>query len=380
MEFTRRQLLKTSCTLSGLFLLNKLPLWAKSPSEKENKNSSPSKASLREVMFYRTLQNQNIECTTCPKLCRVQPYNRGICGNKENRGGKYYTLAYGKACAAHIDPIEKKPLFHYLPNTTAFSLSTAGCNFTCKYCQNWQISQSRPEDVDNLDLPPKKVVELAHTQNCRSIAFTYAEPTVFYEYMYDIARLAKLQKITSVMISNGYINKTPLRELCKYLNAVKIDLKSFNDEFYQKYCAGRLKPVLETLTVLKEAGIWFEIVVLLVTTLNDSAQEIKKMCTWIKNTLGPDVPLHFSRFHPQYKLTNLPPTSLKTMETSWQIAKDTGLKFVYLGNVPSHPAESTYCPCCQKLLIKRTSYSAKITGLEKGQCKYCREPIPGIWD
>jgi pyruvate formate lyase activating enzyme len=243
---------------------------------------------LKESMYYKKLENLRIECEICPRKCKVADLERGYCGNKENRDGKYYTLVYSRPCSVHVDPIEKKPLFHYLPGTPALSIATAGCNIECKFCQNWQISQFRPEQVRNFDLPPEEIVRLAREHKAPTIAYTYSEPVVFYTYMYDTAKLAKQEGIGSVMISNGYITEEPLVELCKELSAVKVDLKAFTEKFYKEICSGELKPVLEGLETLKKIGIWYEIVVLIVPTLNDGGQEIREMSMWIIPSISPD--------------------------------------------------------------------------------------------
>ena len=335
---------------------------------------------LKEVMFYKKLDSLRIECGICPKRCQIADLERGYCGNKENRGGKYYSLIYNKVCAAHIDPIEKKPLFHYLPGTTAFSIATAGCNFDCKFCQNWRIAQFRPEQVKHHTLTAQQAVKISQQNSCPTIAYTYSEPTVFYTYMYDIAKTAKKAGIGSVMISNGFMNEKPLRELCKQITAVKVDLKSFNKEFYRNYCSGELRPVLDTLVRLKDIGIWFEIVVLVIPTLNDNPEELRQMCGWIKENLGPDVPIHFSRFYPMYQIKNLPPTPIKTLEMAREIALSYGLHYPYIGNVPGHKGENTYCPFCKKVIIQRVGYTIVKNFIVDGRCKFCHQPIPGIWN
>ena len=340
----------------------------------------PDIAPLKEVMFYKKLKDLKIECEICPKKCRIADLERGYCGNKENRGGTYYSLVYSQPCAVHVDPIEKKPLFHYLPATKAFSIATAGCNFECRFCQNWRIAQYRPEQIESIRMSPVEVIQQALRKKSATIAYTYTEPVTFYGYMYDCAKEGRRKGIGSVMISNGFISEEPLRELCKYLTGVKIDLKAFTNKFYRDYCSGELEPVLNILKILKRIGIWFEIVVLIIPTLNDSPDEIIQMCSWITENLGKDVPLHFSRFHPMYKIKNLPPTPVKTLEICHQIAINAGLRYIYLGNVPGHPTESTYCPGCKKVVIKRISYSILENNLKNGTCSFCGQPIPGVWE
>ena len=333
----------------------------------------------REAMFWEQRAENRVQCVLCPRACEVANEERGYCGVRENQGGKYQTLVYGTLCSANIDPIEKKPLFHYLPGTTALSIATAGCNMECKFCQNWQISQFRPEQVESVQVTPEKLIETCKVRSCPTIAYTYSEPVVFYEYMRDTAALARKAGIGSVAISNGYIQEKPLRELCRHLTAVKIDFKAFSEGFYADQCAGKLQPVLATLEVLKGIGIWFELVVLIVPTLNDSAEEIKQMSRWVVGRLGPDVPVHFTRFHPTYRLTNLPPTPVATLERCRQIAMDSGVRYVYAGNVPMHPGENTYCHACKAELIRRVGYQVSANTIKDGKCPKCGSAIPGVW-
>ena len=333
----------------------------------------------REVPFYEKLKNKQIKCQICPRECVVGDKERGFCGNKENRGGKYMTLAWGNPCAAHNDPIEKKPLFHFLPGTEAFSIAEAGCNFDCKFCQNWDISQSRPEQTQNFNLPPKDLVHYAKQVGSTSIAYTYGEPVVFYKYMVDCAAEGRKAGLRSVMVSNGYINPKPLRAACKVLDAIKIDFKAYTDKFYKETCLGTLKPVLDAMVTIKQEGVWLELVYLVVPTLNDSAKDIKAMAKWIHTNLGDNVPLHISRFQPQYKLKNLQPTPLNTLERVYKTCRNAGLNYVYIGNVPGHQAESTECPHCGKTVIARYGYLIKSNNLKGGKCKFCKTKIPGVW-
>ncbi|MDD5617665.1 MAG: AmmeMemoRadiSam system radical SAM enzyme [Candidatus Omnitrophica bacterium] len=334
----------------------------------------------KEAMFYKKLDEKTIQCGLCPRNCVLSDGMKGFCRARSPQNGTHYSLVYANPTAVHVDPIEKKPLFHFLPATTAFSIATAGCNFRCKYCQNWQISQFSPEETDNDYLPPQEVVSKAINYKCRTIAYTYTEPSIFYEYMLDTAKLAKIYGIKNMYHSNGSLNAAPAEELSLYLDAADIDLKSFNQEFYSDVCEGYLDTVLNTLKILKKNNVWLEITTLIVPTLNDDMGEISEMCAWIKENLGGDTPLHFSRFQPQYKLMNLPSTPVSTLEKARQIAMDQGLNFVYIGNVPGHFAESTYCPKCKKAVIRRVGYAILEMNLDsKGRSTCCNYPIPGVW-
>jgi len=304
---------------------------------------------------------------------------RGFCRVREAKGGKLYTLVYGNPCSYHIDPIEKKPLYHMLPATSIFSIATAGCNLRCKFCQNWTISQRAPEETDNIKMSPEEVVQQALKNNCTSIAYTYSEPIIFYEYMIDTAKLAKEKGLKNVMVTAGYINEEPLRELCQYIDAANVDLKGFDKKYLRKICGQELPALLEALAIFKEEGVHLEITNLIVPSLNDDMQTIEKMCLWIRDNLGPDTPLHFSRFTPMYKLRNLHLTPVATLEEARAVALKAGLKFVYIGNVPGHPAESTLCPDCQAALIKRAGYRIRENNVVEGKCKFCSREIPGIW-
>jgi pyruvate formate lyase activating enzyme len=298
---------------------------------------------------------------------------------RENRGGTYYTLVYSRAVTAAVDPVEKKPFFHFHPGSLAFSIATAGCNVNCKMCQNWEISQVRPEQVRSLYLPPADVARAAAGNRCMSISYTYSEPVVFYEYMAATADAGHAAGVKSVVVSGGYIQADPLRKLCRRVDAVKIDLKAFSPKFYKEIVNGEIKPVLDTLVLLRTEKMWCEVVYLVVPTLNDGDTELRGLAKWVKENLGPDVPLHFSRFHPEYLLKNLPPTPLATLERAKAIADAEGLHYVYLGNVPGHPAESTYCPRCRRVVVERAGFSISAMNIQKGKCKFCREPIAGVW-
>jgi len=386
-QVTRRDFLRTTATLGGTLGTFSLfsPSFSLAGTDRvpENKNEGGIKGAseqfVTEAKYYRKLDGLKVECELCPKKCIVADMERGACGVRENRGGVYYTLVMNRLCSFNIDPIEKKPLNHFLPATNVTSIATPGCNFECRFCLNWQISQFRPEEISCHDVPPEAVVEETVARGIPSIAYTYSEPVVFFEYMYEVAKLARARGIKNVVVSNGYIEEKPLRDLCKVVDAIKIDLKAFTDSFYTNICAGTLKPVLRTLKIIKEEGVWNEIVVLLVTTLNDGENEIRDMCKWVVEALGPDVPMHFSRFHKEYMLQNLPDTPIAVIERARRIAVEEGVKFAYVGNVPGHKWESTYCPKCGKKIIGRVGFYIASRDIKNGTCAYCGESIPGVW-
>ncbi len=332
-----------------------------------------------EARYYKKLPDREIECLLCPRKCKLGDKERGYCGVRQNDGGTYYTLVYGKACTMNVDPIEKKPFFHVLPRSQAFSIATAGCNVNCKFCQNWEISQVRPEQVSHFDLPPKAVVEAALKYRCLSIAYTYSEPVVFFEYMYDASVEARRKGIRNVVVTGGHISPEPLEALIQVVDAIKVDLKAFQQDFYTAYVRGELQPVLDAIRTIGRSKRWLEIVYLVIPTLNDEPGQIRKMAQWILKEIGPDRPLHFTQFHPMYLIKNLPPTPVSTLEKLRQIALQEGLHYVYLGNVPGHEGENTFCPSCKKMIIRRIGFDIDQIELKGGACKFCQTPIPGIW-
>ena len=348
------------------------PLWAVPHKQDDSRFTVEAK-------FYEKLQNKKIKCKLCPRECTVGDRERGYCGVRENRGGTYYSLVHSRVCAAHVDPVEKKPLFHYLPGTLAFSLATAGCNVNCKFCQNWDISQVRPEQVPAEYAPPKTVTEWAKQHQCPTIAYTYSEPVVFSEYIMDAADAGHQAGIRSVVVSNGYIQEEALKAAYGKMDAVKIDLKAFSESYYREVVVGELKPVLDTLVRLQKMEKWTEIVYLVVPTLNDSDAEFRGLARWIKTNLGADVPIHFTQFHPEYLLKNLPITPVATLERAKAIADAEGLHYVYIGNVPGHAAQNTYCPKCRHVLVERVGFTASKVAIRKGACPFCRQAIPGVW-
>ncbi len=304
---------------------------------------------------------------------------RGECRVRVNRGGKLRTLVYGKPCSLHVDPVEKKPMFHFLPGSPIFSIATAGCNLSCLFCQNWSISQSDPEDLENHDYPPERVIEAARRSGCESIAYTYTDPVIYFEYALDTARLARKAGMKNVLVTAAYIEEEPLRELCEVTDGANVDLKSFDDNYYREICNGRLKPVLRSLEIMHEAGVLVEITNLVVPTLNDDPGMIAEMCVWIRDTLGAETPLHFSRFHPRHRLANLPPTSKETLILAAETALGAGLKHVYVGNLRDRRFEHTYCPACGKAVIRRAGFRILERNMKNGACAHCGRALRGVW-
>lgn len=334
---------------------------------------------MKEALFYKKLKDKNVQCMLCPRKCVIAQGKRGFCRVRENKDGKLFSVVYARPCTEAVDPIEKKPLFHFLPGSMAYSIATPGCNLACKHCQNWSISQVMPEEVPCHEAKPEDVVERALQADCESISYTYIEPTIFYEYILDIAKLARKKGLKNTMVTNGFINQEPLKELYKYIDAANIDLKGFTEEFYKNVCSAQLKPVLEAIKTMKKMNVWIEITNLIIPTLNDDMNKIKEMCEWIVKNLGNDVPLHFSRFFPYYKLMHLPPTPIETLTKAYDIAVKTGIKYVYVGNIITDKYENTHCPKCKKLLIERTAFFVKQNNIENNKCKFCKEKIAGVF-
>jgi pyruvate formate lyase activating enzyme len=373
-EFLKCGLLGTGAILSGIgnpLSANPVSIFTDIPEDKLWKWS-------KEGLYYSETP-RGVKCLICPNECTLKENEVSTCHNRINVGNKIYTIAYGNPCAVNIDPVEKKPFYHFLPSSRAFSIATAGCNFACLNCQNWTISQVSPRETQNFDLMPARVVEECLKNKCESIAYTYSEPITFYEYTIDTAKIAREKGLKNILHSAGYINEEPLRNLCKYIDAANIDLKSFRESIYLKLSAGKLQPVLNTLKVLKEEGVWLEITNLVVPGWTDDLVMIKEMCAWLHNNGFDDTPVFFSRFQPLYKLTQLPVTPIATIEKAREIAMKEGLKYVYSGNVPGTESENTYCPKCKKAIVLRKGYTVLENNLDNGNCKYCREKIPGVW-
>ena len=332
-----------------------------------------------EARFYEKLPGKTVRCHLCPRGCIVADRERGHCRIRENRGGTYYTLVHSRVCAAHVDPIEKKPFFHFDPGIMAFSLATVGCNVTCKFCQNWEISQAKPEELPARYMPPADIATLAKQNQCPAVALTYSEPTVWNEFVTDTADAARPEGLKTVVVSNGFIQQEPLKRLCRHVDAIKIDMKAFSEKYYREVVDADLHSILDTLVTTRKEAKWMEIVHLVVPTLNDGDAEFRDLARWIKANLGTDVPIHFTRFHPMFLLKNLPPTPVETLERAKAITDAEGLEYVYVGNVPGHPAENTYCPKCRHLLIERVGFTVTQNHIRKGKCEYCQRAIPGVW-
>lgn len=331
------------------------------------------------AMHWKKLDKSTVQCGLCPNECVLGNGERGACRVRENRKGTLYTLIYSRLAAMHVDPVEKKPFFHFLPGSMAYSVATAGCNFSCKFCQNWELSQAKPEDLDAVMVSPDALAHRAHASSSRIIAFTYNEPTIQYEYIIDASRKAREKHLRPVIVSNGYIRPEAGRQLTTSLDAIKIDLKSFSQKFYGEICGGVLNHVLKNLELVHKSGTWLEIVVLVIPTLNDSESEIRSMARWVKRNLSTDVPMHFTRFQSTYLMRNLPPTPVETLEQCREAARAEGIRYAYVGNVPGHRWENTYCHNCGAMIIRRSGFYAVTSMLRNGHCPHCATRIPGVW-
>ncbi|MBI4618708.1 MAG: AmmeMemoRadiSam system radical SAM enzyme [Desulfobacterales bacterium] len=334
---------------------------------------------MKEAMLYDKSGDGKVKCSLCNHRCTIAPLKRGVCGVRENREGVLYSLVYNKAISRNVDPIEKKPIFHLFPGSESFSIATAGCNFKCLHCQNSDISQM-PRDQDLIpgrDLEPKEIVSQALQYNCKSISYTYTEPTIFFEYAYDTAELAHKKGIKNVFVTNGYMTKEALHKIRPYLDAANVDLKSFSDDFYKEICGAKLNFVLDSIRTLKELGVWVEITTLIIPTLNDGEEELKSIAEFIKE-VGEEIPWHVSAFHPTYKLLDRPRTSAKTLHRAREIGLGVGLRYVYCGNIPGDEGENTYCYNCKELLIQRYGYQILKNRVKDGLCPDCEAKIDGI--
>ncbi|MEI8349231.1 MAG: AmmeMemoRadiSam system radical SAM enzyme [Candidatus Omnitrophota bacterium] len=334
----------------------------------------------KEASFYSKEPHQSVRCFLCAHRCSIKNESTGICGVRKNQEGILYALNYGQVVAAHIDPIEKKPLFHFFPGTTSYSLACVGCNFKCSFCQNWQISQtafSRAVGVDGFGVTPDKIVQEAKLHNCPSISYTYTEPTIYFEFAYDCAKQAKENGLYNVFVTNGYMSKEALVSISPYLDAANVDLKSFRQDFYHTFCKASLQPVLESIALMHSLNIWLEITTLIIPGANDSEDQLRDIARFLCS-IDASIPWHLSAFHPDYKLTDVCSTPAKTLEKAYGIGKDEGLKYVYMGNIYTPRGENTYCPSCKQLLIEREGFLVKQQKIKEGTCPYCGIRIEGL--
>lgn len=329
---------------------------------------------------YDSLPGKKTKCYICPLNCILEDGQTCFCRTRKNHAGKLFSHAYNNPCVLLVDPVEKTPLNHFLPGSSALSIAVGGCNLRCLYCQNWQQSQAKPEELKTFELTSKDAVEGAKKKDCKVIAYTYTEPASFYEYIMEIAALAKEYKIKNVAATAAYINPKPMKDLCKVIDGFAVALKGFDEKYYEKVLGSKLKPVLKALEVVKESGKWLEITTLIVPTYNDDLTKIKEMCVWIKQNLGTKVPYHFARFVPEYKLKDLPRTPLQTLEKCRDIALETGLEYVYLSNVAPHEGNDTFCPKCKGKVVKRLGFKILENSLDNGACKKCGTKLPGVWN
>lgn len=332
-----------------------------------------------------TISNRDtltVRCELCHHNCLIQNHGRGLCKVRQNVDGTLYSLVYGQLVSENIDPVEKKPIFHLLPGSTSLSIATVGCNFKCRHCQNHQISQwphNNPGQIPGRTTSPEQVVATAKQHGCASISYTYVEPTIFYEFAFDTARIAHQQGIKNIFVSNGYTAPGVTREIAPFLDANNIDLKAFTESFYRDICHAKLRPVLDTIQLMKELGVWVEVTTLIIPGLNDSDQELRSIAEFIHG-VDPNMPWHVSRFHPTYEMTDRPPTPASTLHRAREIGAVAGLRHIYTGNIPGQGGEDTLCPNCQQTLIKRWGYQIQTNSLRHGACPFCGTAISGIWE
>lgn len=335
---------------------------------------------MTEAMFYEKLKENKVKCTLCPHKCTITDGKTGICGVRKNINGTLFALTHSLAVAQNTDPIEKKPLFHFLPGTRSFSIASAGCNLKCLHCQNYSISQlpCATGNIAGEKLPPVEVVKMAEYMECKSISYTYTEPTIFFEYAYDTSVIAAEKGLKNIFVTNGYTSAETVKQIAPYLHAANIDLKSFTNEFYWKICGGKLKPVLDTIELMYSFGVWIEITTLIIPDLNDSKHELLEIAKYIYG-IDKYIPWHLSGFYPTYKLTNIAPTPFETIEKGIETGLNAGLKYVYSGNFPGSDFESTFCHHCSEVIIKRKGYHISSFNIEGNRCRFCRTEIPGVF-
>ena len=381
---TRRRFLKQGCAAAvaatiGGPLATACACLPQAPQPRRTVHTA-APAELREAMHYMRLPDGQVQCQVCFRHCLVSDGQLGFCRNKKNIGGTYYSLIYEQPCALQVDPIEKEPVFHMLPGSRIFCVGTASCNSRCKFCQNWEMSQRTLWETVNDKASPAEVVDLAQAAGCAGVSFTYNEPIAFYEYAYDIASLARRRGLRAICHTNGTMLAAPLQQLLEQLDAITVDLKAFTPDFYREVCSLELAPVLSTLENAARAGVHLEIVNLVIPGLNDGREDMRTMCLWISEHVGSTVPLHFTRFFPSYRMQHLPPTPVETLEAAVAIADEAGLQYVYLGNVPGHIRNSTFCPRCEARVIHRQHFAIVHNDVVDGRCRFCGHPLPGIWD
>ncbi len=335
---------------------------------------------MKEALLYKSLDDQKVQCLTCAHRCILPPNKKGICGVRQNLNGKLHTLVYGKAIATHVDPIEKKPLFHFLPGSRAFSIASVGCNMHCLNCQNSDISQMPKERMQILgnELPPEEAILAAEQMQCQVIAYTYTEPAVFWDYTFDMSKIAREKGLKNIIVSNGYFSDESLEKIAPFMDGGNIDLKFFSDKMYKEICGAHLQPVLNTIQKMHELGIWLEITTLLIPGLNDSENELRDIARFIKS-VHPGIPWHISRFHPTYKMTDRPPTSVKAVQRAREIGYEEGLRYVITGNIPGDEGENTYCPKCKDRIIHRMGYQIIQNNIVDGHCPNCHAQIDGVF-
>jgi pyruvate formate lyase activating enzyme len=345
-----------------------------------SETSSENEGIYKKLAMYQDETARGIMCRICPNECVLKEGELSKCNNRKVHNSKLYTLAYGNPCTAAVDPVEKKPLYHFLPGSRAYSIATAGCNLVCLNCQNWAISQTSPDKTRNYDIPPVQVVAESVKNNCASIAYTYSEPVTFYEYVFDTAKLARKAGVKNIMKSNGYINPEPLKNLCSVIDAANIDLKAFTESTYLKLTGGKLQPVLDSLKVYRDMGVWLEITNLIVPTWTDNQDDIANMCKWLGENGFKNTPIHFDRFYPMYKLEQLAPTPVDVLNNAVRLAEGEGLNYVYTGNMPGNEKSDTICPSCKSVVVARQGYRITVNNITNGKCNKCGSKIDGVWN
>ena len=372
-DLSKRNFLKRSLALSaGIVCLPGRSLFAVAPSQESG--------IYKRIALFQEETARGIMCRICPNECVLKEGELSKCNNRKVHDSKLYTLAFGNPCSVNVDPVEKKPLYHFLPGSKAFSIATAGCNLVCLNCQNWSISQTSPDKTRNIELMPQNVVEECLKNSCSSIAYTYSEPVTFYEYVFETATLARKSGIKNIFKSNGYINPEPLKKICSVIDAANIDLKAFSESTYLKLTGGKLQPVLDSLKIFRDMGVWLEITNLIIPDWTDNPDDIQAMCKWLSNNGFKDTPLHLSRFYPLHKLEQLPPTPVEMLNAAYKIASEEGLRYVYTGNAPGNEISNTICPSCNSTLVIRQGFRIASNVINGGKCNKCGAKIEGVWN